>query len=143
MPITTVPEGFRESHIRVAGELAVAEEPGRVVRGLRERFGFTQEGLAALLRIRRESLSRIEGGKVAPSTGLIQRLAAIVTLSQAVREHLAEREARGARPDDAHLRRLGAALRLPREDADEVILAATLAYEQKKRGLLRVLEEHA
>jgi len=137
--ITAVPEAVVENHIRIAGQLAVAEEPGPVVRALRERFGFTQETLANLLRMRRESLSRIEGGRVQPSATFIQRLAAAMALTQAVREHLAECEARGVRPDEAYLQRVAAAVRL-RDVADEVILAATMAYEQKKRGLLKSLE---
>ena len=138
-----VPEPVLENHIRIAGQLAVAEEPGRVVRALRDRFGFTQEQLAGLLRMRRESLSRIEGGKVAPSTGVIQRLASIMALTQAVREHVAEGEARGRGPDEAYLARLAIAMRLPREVADEVVLAAAMGYDQKKRGVLKVLEEKA
>lgn len=143
MAITAVPEAVLDNHIRTAGQLAVSEEPGRVVRALRERYGFTQEVLAGMLRMRRESLSRIEGGKVAPSAGFIQRLAAIMALTQAVREHLAECEVRSTRPDGLYLQRVSAALRLSQEVADEVTLAATMSYEQKKRGLLRVLEEQA
>ena len=143
MGVTAIPETVHDNHIRIAGQLAVAEDPGRVVRALRDRAGFTQEALAALLRIRRESLSRIEGGKVAPSTGLIQRLASLMTLTQAVREHLAECEARGLRPDELYLQRLAVALRLPRDVADEALLASMMAYEHKKRGLLKVLEEKA
>ncbi|MCA1814060.1 MAG: helix-turn-helix domain-containing protein [Halobacteriales archaeon] len=138
-----VPDPVLENHIRIAGQLAVSEDPGRVVRGLRERFGFTQEQLAGLLRMRRESLSRIEGGRVAPSTGFIQRLASIMALTQVVREHLAEGDARGAAIDDAYLQRTALGLRLQREVADEVVLAAMMGYEQKKRGILKILEERA
>lgn len=140
MAITAVPEEILERHIRTAGQLAVAEEPGRVVRALRDRFGFTQEALAGLLRMRRESLSRIEGGKVAPSTGFIQRLASIMALTQAVREHLAECEARGHGPDELYFQRVALALRLPPEVSEETILASMMAYEQKKRGVLSILE---
>jgi transcriptional regulator with XRE-family HTH domain len=138
-----VPETILESHIRIAGQLTVSEEPGRVVRALRERYGFTQEALAGLLRMRRESLSRIEGGRVAPSTGFIQRLASIMALTQAVREHLAECDIRGVQPDQGYLARVGQAVRLQREVADEVVLAAEMAYEQKKRGVLKILEDKA
>lgn len=143
MAITAVPEAVLDNHVRTAGQLAVSEEPGRVVRALRDRFGFTQEQLATMLRMRRESLSRIEGGKVAPSTGFIQRLASLMALTQAVREHLAECEVRGTSPDNGYLQRVSAALRLSPEVAEEVTLAAMMAYEQKKRGLLKVLEERS
>lgn len=141
MAVTVVPESVLDAQVRVAGELTVSEAPGRAVRELRTRFGYTQEALAALLRMRRESLSRIEGGKALPGTTFIQRFASVAALTRAVREHLAECEARRLAADQAYLQRLAAALRLPREVADEVVLAATLAYEEKKRGLLRSLEE--
>jgi transcriptional regulator with XRE-family HTH domain len=138
-----VPDQVLENHIRIAGQLAVAEEPGRMVRMLRDRFGYTQEQLARMLRMRRESLSRIEGDKVAPSTGFIQRIASIIALTHAVREHLAECDARGAQPDAAYLQRVALGLRLQREVADEVVLAASMSYHEKKRGILRILEERA
>jgi transcriptional regulator with XRE-family HTH domain len=139
--VTSLPENVLDNQIRLAGQLAVSAEPGRVARALRERFGYTQEVLAVLLRMRRESLSRIEGGKVAPGTAFIQRLSGVMALTQAVREHLAESEARGRAPDEAYLRRVAGALRLPPEVAGETVLAATMGYEQKKRGVLRIREE--
>lgn len=143
MAITSVPEAVLDNHVRLAGQVAVAEEPGRVVRALRERFGFTQETLARLLRMRRESLSRVEGGRVAPSGLFIQRFAGIIALTQAVREHLAGCEARSLAVDQGYLRRVALGLRMDPALADEAILAAMMGYEQKKRGVLRVLEESA
>jgi transcriptional regulator with XRE-family HTH domain len=143
MAVTAIPESVLDNQIRIAGQLAISSEPGPVVRGLRDRFGFTQEQLATLLRMRRESLSRIEGSKVAPSTVFVQRIAAIMALTLAVREHLAEREARSMGPDNAYLERVVQALRLQREVGEEVILAASMSYEQKKRGVLKILEERA
>jgi len=109
---------------------------------LRERYGFTQEGLATLLGLRRESLSRIETGAVALTLPVLQRITRIVTLSKAVREHLASVESRGGRVDDAFLSMLAVALRLDKATADEVILASMMSYEQKRREALRSLSGH-
>ena len=46
-------------------------------------------------------------------------------------------------PDAAYLRRVAVGLRMAPDVADEVILAAMMGYEQKKRGVLSLLEESA
>ncbi len=110
---------------------------------MRERYGFTQEALAAMLSLRRESLSRIEGGKVSLSLGFLQRFTRIVTLARAVREHLAYAEARGNHPDVGRIDALSLSLRLDKEVADEVVLASMMAYEEKRRQTLRSLPRAA
>jgi transcriptional regulator with XRE-family HTH domain len=109
------------------------------MQALREKHGFTQEQLAALLDLRRESLSRIEGGKVALTLPILQRFSRVVTLARGVREHLAWADARGNLPDERHLDTLAVALHLDKSAADEVVLVATMAYERKKREALRTL----
>ena len=109
------------------------------MQALREKNGFTQEQLATLLDLRRESLSRIEGGKVALTLPILQRFSRVVTLARAVREHLAWAEARGNLPDPRHLDDLAVALQLDKAAADEVVLLATMAYDRKKRETLRSL----
>lgn len=109
------------------------------MQALRERYGFTQEQLATLLGLRRESLSRIEGGRVALTLPILQRFTRILTLARAVREHLAWADARNNLPDEHHLDRVGMALQLEKASADEVVLISTMAYERKKRQALQAL----
>lgn len=109
------------------------------MQALRERHGFTQEQLAELLGLRRESLSRIEGGKVALTLPILQRFTRLVTLSRGVREHLAWAESRGNIPDERHLDVIAQALHVEKEAADEVVLLATMAYDRKRRDALRQL----
>lgn len=106
---------------------------------LREKYGFTQEQLASLLGLRRESLSRIEGGRVALTLPVLQRFLRVITLARAVREHLAWAEARNNLPDERHLDKVAHALQFDRAAADEVVLVATMAYDRKKRDALRTL----
>lgn len=104
---------------------------------LREKYGFTQEQLAGLLDLRRETLSRIESGRIALTLPVLQRFARIVTLARGVREHLAWAEARGNLPDERHLNDLAMGLHLGKEAADEVILASTMAYDRKRKQALQ------
>lgn len=115
------------------------EDPGAEMQALRERHGFTQEQLAALLDLRRESLSRIEGGKVALTLPILRRFTRIITLARGVREHLAWAEARGNIPDERHLDDIAQGLMLDKATADEVVLSSMMAYERKRKEALRAL----
>ena len=107
------------------------------MQSLREKHGFTQEQLAALLDLRRESLSRIESGRVALTLPILQRFSRVVTLARGVREHLAWAESRGNLPDERHLDTMAVALQLDKASADEVVLVATMAYDRKRKEALR------
>lgn len=109
------------------------------MQALREKYGFTQEQLAALLGLRRESLSRIESGRVGLTLPVLRRFSRVVTLARGVREHLAWAESRGYLPDERLLDTLAVALQLERAGADEVVLVATMAYDRKRRETLRAI----
>lgn len=107
------------------------------MQALREKYGFTQDQLAQLLGLRRESLSRIEGGKVALTLPVLQRFTRLLTLARGVREHLAWAESRGNLPDERLLDTLAVALQVEKAAADDVVLASMMSYEKKRRDTLR------
>lgn len=134
-----LPSNLRDFQVELAGKLAVAESPGQEVKGLRERYGFTQEWLAPLLELRRESLSRIESNHVSLSLSFIQRFTRVMTLARGVREHLAFVEARDNPPDESYLAMLAVSLRLDKATADEIILMSQMNYAEKRKATLRGL----
>lgn len=134
-----LPADLREFQTELAGRLALHDAPGGEVKALRERYGFTQDWLAPLLDLRRESLSRVESGHVALTIKFIQRFTRIVTLARAVREHLAFAEARDNRADENYLDMLAVSLRIDKATADEVILASMMSYERKRKATIRDL----
>jgi len=136
-----LPSQLREFLVELAGRLAMHDEPGASVKDLRERYGFTQESLARLCRLRRESLSRIESGHVGLSLEFLQRFTRLMTLARGVREHLAYAEARGNAPDERHLQMLAVSLRVEPEAAEEVVLQSLVSYEKKRREALRGLPD--
>lgn len=134
-----LPSNLRDFQIELAGKLVVMDNPGQEVKALRERYRFTQDWLAKLMDLRRESLSRIESGHVTPSVGFIQRFTKIVTLARGVREHMAYVEARDNPVDEALLAMLAVGLRLEKAAADEVILTSQINYAEKRKQALRSL----
>ena len=134
-----LPSALREFQTDLAGRLALMEDPGAEMKALRERYGFTQDALAKLLGMRRESLSRVETGSVSLTLDLLQRFTRIVTLARGVREQLAFAEARGNLPDERMFDRLAQSLRLDKESADDVVLMSMMSYDKKRRETLRAL----
>jgi DNA-binding XRE family transcriptional regulator len=113
------------------------DEPGAEVKQLREKHGFTQDFLAPLVGLRRESLSRIESNAVGLSLPFVQRFVRVMTLARGVREHLAYAEARGNAPDERHLDMLAMVLRIEPEAKEEIVLASMVSYERKRSETLR------
>ena len=132
-----LPSALREFQTELAGRLAMLDQPGPELKALRERYGFTQDFLAGVLGLRRESVSRLESGRVALTLPILQRFTRIVTLARGVREHLAWAEARNNLPDERHLDMLAQLLRLEKAAADDVVLASMISYDRKKRETLR------
>ncbi len=134
---TYLPANLRDFQLEVAGRLVLADSPGGEIKALRERYGFTQDWLSHHLGLRRESLSRIEGGRVQLGVPFIQRFTKIVALAKGVREHLASVEVRGGVADENFLAMVASSLRLEKEIADDVVLVSMINYEQKRRQTLR------
>lgn len=134
-----LPVALQDYEVELVGRLVVGDAPGVEIKGLREHFGFKQEDLANLLGLRRESLSRIEGGHVDLSLDFLRSFSKIMTLAKGVREHIA-RQPPGAPPDESYLELLVAGLRIDRQVAEEVILQSTLAFEAKRRDALAPLK---
>lgn len=138
-----LPSALREFQTELAGRLALHDQPGQEVKNLREKYGFTQEFLATVLGLRRESLSRIESGRVSLTVPILQRFTRVITLARGVREHLAYAEARGNHPDERQLDALAQGLRLEKATADEVVLQSMMSYDKKRRDTLRALPPRA
>lgn len=135
-----LPEELGGFQYELAGRLAMAVEAGPEIRALRDKYGFTQEGLAGLLGMRRESLSRIESGHVRPSTTFIQRFTRIMTLAYAARLRAAATDRPGATIQATDFEAVREALALDVDAAHEVVESSIRSYERKKRVILQGLE---
>ncbi|WP_457555724.1 helix-turn-helix domain-containing protein [Candidatus Pyrohabitans sp.] len=90
--LSRVDETFWSLVRRIGGEVVAAREPGRYMKKLREDAGVTQEEIARIIGLRRESISRIENGSVAPTLSYVRRFARIMAALKIVRELLAREE---------------------------------------------------
>jgi DNA-binding XRE family transcriptional regulator len=131
-----LPSALREFQTELAGRLVLLDEPGHEVKQLREKYGFTQDFLARLVDLRRESLSRIESNSVGLSIEFVRAFTRVITMARGVREHLAWAEARGNAPDERSLDMLARHLRIDPAVKEELVLASMVSYEKKRREAL-------
>lgn len=129
-------QGLRERAMRLAGEVVVGNQPGKVIRSAREHHNFTQTWLAPKLDLRRESLSRIESGRSSPTIGVVDRFARVITLARHVREATARSEKSREEMDPARFEAAGRPLGLTPAQVREIAAEAIAGYEAKREQLL-------
>jgi transcriptional regulator with XRE-family HTH domain len=130
------PEWMLEKAKVVAGEIVNAEDRGSVIQAYRERMDLTQEQLSRIMRLRRETISRIEHGKVTPTLAFIHTFSGIATLMEAVKSYRSMNRA----VEYLYFIRIGAELGVPQENVVSIVDTALMNYEKKRRKAIRFLE---
>lgn len=128
-----------EDYIKeLAGEIIISENKGKKIKELREAFGITQEKIAKLLNLRRETISRIESGAIMPSLKFIENFCRIMGEIKAFREFSAVCE-KNSKPIGFANVMFKASFPEREEEIEEIIEIATESYEKKKEKILRRL----
>jgi transcriptional regulator with XRE-family HTH domain len=130
------PEWMLEKAKVVAGEIVNAEDRGSVIQAYRERMDLTQEQLSRIMMLRRETISRIEHGKVTPTLAFIHTFSGIATLMEAVKSYRSMNRA----VEYLYFIRIGAELGVPQENVVSIVDTALMNYEKKRRKAIRFLE---
>ncbi|MDI6889220.1 MAG: helix-turn-helix transcriptional regulator [Methanocellales archaeon] len=74
----------------VAGSIVMSPTHGNVIQRYRKKYGMTQKQLSELMNLRRETISRIEGGMVNPTINFIRNFSCILSITEAVRAYRAQ-----------------------------------------------------
>lgn len=70
----------------VGGKIISSGNPRKVIREVRLSLGVTQEELAALMGLRRETISRIENGTINPTLGFVEKFCSSMAVARVVRD---------------------------------------------------------
>jgi len=130
------PEWIVDQAKVIAGEIVNAQDRGAVIQGYRERMSLTQEELSNIMKLRRESISRIEHGRVTPTLAFIHVFSGIVTLVEAVKSYRSMNRA----IEHLYFIRIGAELGVPQDYVVSIVDMAIHNYEKKRRKAIRFLE---
>lgn len=120
------------------GEVILSENKGRKIKELREALGITQENMAELMHLRRETISRIEGGVIAPTLNFVEGFCRIIAEMKAFREFSAVCE-KSNKPRGFANVIFKASFPEREDEIEEIIEIATKSYEKKKEKILRRL----
>jgi len=122
----------------LVGEVILSRNKGKKIKELREALGITQEKIARLLNLRRETISRIESGVITPTLNFVESFCRIMAEIKAFREFFAVCEKSGKPRGFANV--IFKASFPEREDEIEgIIEIATKSYEKKREKILRRL----
>ncbi|MDY6965449.1 MAG: helix-turn-helix transcriptional regulator [Halobacteriota archaeon] len=119
----------------IAGDIVMSQNPGNDIRKLRTKYGVTQKELSAILELSRETVSRIENGKMPPSFEFVHTLANTFTLIEAGRAQCTKKDLQ-----IPFFNRLSKEFGFSREKSDEILKIAIEGYTKKKDGITKDLE---
>lgn len=114
----------------------MSQEPGNRIRGLRKKYGMTQKELSDLLDLSRETLSRIENGKMPPSFVSVHNCSNIFTLIEVGRT----RYANNGGIQIPFFSRLSKEFGFSRETSDLILKIAIEGYTKKRENIIKKLE---
>ncbi len=136
-PLLYVPDWLVSFEKDVAGEVLLGQSPGEVICEYRTRYGMSQEQLGALMNLRRESISRIENGRVTPTFDFVKKFINAVSLIEAIRVERAQHK-----EIDVHfLENLAKELGFSREELTGILKVAVESYDKKLIKIQKSLKE--
>lgn len=119
----------------VSFDLLISKKVGEEVQKYRTRYGISQQHLGLLIGLRRESISRIENGSVAPTFEFVQRFTRVITIIEAVRVQRAEKR----EIDIPFLDRLSKELGFSQSELDLMLRLGVESYDKKLMKIQKTL----
>lgn len=133
-----IPDWLISYEKEVAVDLFLASNPGDVIRDYRKRYDMSQEELGILMRLRRESISRIENGSVTPTLEFIKTFIKAATVIEAVRVERAQHK----EIDMQFLGNLAKELGFTRDNLALLLKVAVESYDKKLMKIQKSLKEN-
>jgi DNA-binding XRE family transcriptional regulator len=130
------PEWIQDMANRIAGGSVNAPERGPRIQAFRSKNHLTQDEMSHIMRLRRETISRIEHGKVNPTTGFVHVFSGVMALMEAVKTYRSQNR----NVEYPYFSRIGAELGVPPDSIASIIDLALQSYEQKRKKAIRSLE---
>ncbi|HUL62352.1 MAG TPA: helix-turn-helix domain-containing protein [Methanocella sp.] len=138
MILMYTPDWIQQTADRIAGDIvnAPAPERGPRIQAYRNKSRLTQEELSHIMRLRRESISRIEHGRVTPTVAFIHVFAGVMALMEAVKAYRSQNKG----VEYPYFVRIGAELGVPPDSIAPIVDLALQSYERKRKSAIRSLE---
>lgn len=120
------------------GRIVSSDNPGLVIKKERTSFGITQEDMASLMGLRRETISRIENGAINPTLDFVIRFSRNMGATKVVRQLRARSELAGEEAFNPNVLRL--CFNMPRGHLEKISELGIKGYEKSRKKALRNLK---
>jgi predicted transcriptional regulator len=130
------PEWIQEMADRIAGEVVNSPDRGPCIQAFRHKNHLTQDELSHIMRLRRESISRIEHGRVTPTIAFVHCFSGAMALMEAVKTFRSQNKS----IEYPYFSRIGLELGVPTDSIASIIDLALQSYEQKRKKAISSLE---
>ena len=131
------PEWIQEMADRIAGEVVNSTERGPCIQAFRHKNHLTQDELSRIMRLRRESISRIEHGRVTPTIAFVHGFSGVMALMEAVKAYRSQNKNIEYPVLQPHRSRARGCLA---DSISPIIDLALQSYEQKRKKVIGSLE---
>jgi predicted transcriptional regulator len=121
----------------ISGDIVNTPDRGSVIQSYRSRMDITQEEMSQIMQLRRETISRIENGRVTPTLAFIHKFSGVATLMEAVKSFRSMNNA----IDYPYFIRVGAEIGVPQEKIMSIVDTAVQNYDKKRKKAIRFLEK--
>ena len=130
------PEWMQNMANAIAGDIVNSPERGRLIQTYRGHMGLTQDELSKIMGLRRETISRIENGRVTPTLVFIHAFSGIMALMEAVKSLRSQDKG----IEYPYFTRIGVELGVPQDRVSSIIDLAIQSYDKKRKKAIRSLE---
>ncbi len=128
-------EGYMKD---IGATILFSPNPGRTIKEVRKSMEVSQDDLAQLMSLRRETISRIETGSINPTAAFIKRFSKYASIIKVFRELNARKDAGkksiGALLNSTFMR---AHFSLSKGELDSLIAIGHTSYSKTKKKVLR------
>jgi transcriptional regulator with XRE-family HTH domain len=136
-PMLYIPDWLLSFQKEAAGAILLTHDTGDVICDYRKRYGMSQQEFGELMKLRRESISRIENGSVTPTFDFVRKFINAMSLIEAIRVERAQHK-----EIDVHfLENLAKELGFNREELELMIKVAVESYDKKLLNIQKSLKE--
>lgn len=130
------PEWIQKLANLIAGDIVNSPERGRLIQDYRGKMHLTQDELSLIMRLRRETISRIENGKVTPTLAFIRVFSGTMALMEAVKTYRSQNQG----IEYPYFSRIGAELGVPQDRMASIIDLAIQSFDEKRSKAIRSLD---
>lgn len=131
------PENIIQLSKIIAGDIVTSADRGSTLQSYRNKMEMTQDEISAIMNLRRETISRIENGKVTPTLAFIRVFSGVAALIEAVKSYRSMNKS----IEYPYFIRVGIELGVPHDMVTSIVDVALQNYEKKRKKAIRSLEK--